>query len=296
MTPASPAGQYPGLASPERRIDLDAVRSPDIRLPIPHMSDDFLDLSGTDAVRVLTITRPEKLNALNRATLAALQAQLDALAADPALRVLIITGAGARAFVAGADISEFQGLTPDAAAQYARQGQAVFDRLESLPVPTIAAINGYALGGGCELALACTFRLMADTARIGLPETSLGLIPGFGGTQRLARAIGRQHALELILTGRQVAADEAVRLGLVLRAVPAGQLLEETQALAAQLAVRAPLALRYAREAVAGGLDRPLADGLAIEARLFGQAAASADMQEGVRAFLDKRQPSFTGR
>ena len=260
------------------------------------MSDDFLDLSGTDAVRVLTITRPEKLNALNRATLAALHARLDTLAIDPALRVLIITGAGTRAFVAGADISEFQGLTPDAASTYAREGQAVFDRLESLPVPTIAAINGYALGGGCELALACTFRLMADTARIGLPETSLGLIPGFGGTQRLARAVGRQQALELILTGRQVGADEALRLGLVLRASPAAQLLDEAQALAAQLAVRAPLALRYAREAVADGLDRPLADGLAAEARLFGLAAATADMQEGVHAFLEKRQPSFTGR
>jgi enoyl-CoA hydratase len=172
----------------------------------------------------------------------------------------------------------------------------VFDRLESLPVPTIAAINGYALGGGCELALACTFRLVADTARLGLPETSLGLIPGFGGTQRLARAIGRQQALELILTGRQVDADEAVRLGLALRAVPAATLMDAAQALAAQLAARAPVALRYAREAMAGGLDRPLADGLAAEARLFGLAAATADMREGVRAFLEKRQAVFTGR
>ena len=216
--------------------------------------------------------------------------------ADPALRVLIITGAGPKAFVAGADISEFEGLTPDEATRLARQGQAVFDRLESLPVPTIAAINGYALGGGCELALACTFRLMADTARLGLPETSLGLIPGFGGTQRLARAIGRQQALELILTGRQVDADECVRLGLALRAVPADRLMDEALALAGQLASRAPLALRYAREAVAEGLDRPLADALALEARLFGLAFATADMREGVRAFLEKRQPSFTGR
>jgi enoyl-CoA hydratase len=165
-----------------------------------------------------------------------------------------------------------------------------------MPVPTIAAINGYALGGGCELALACTFRLVAETARIGLPETSLGLIPGFGGTQRLARAVGRQQALELILTGRQVDADEAVRLGLALRKVPSAQLMEEALALAEQLAARAPLALRYAQEAVAGGLDRPLADGLALEARLFGLASATADMREGVRAFLDKRQPTFTGQ
>ncbi|MGV3517936.1 enoyl-CoA hydratase/isomerase family protein [Luteitalea sp.] len=260
------------------------------------MNDQYLALSGTDAVRVLTITRPEKLNALNRAMLAALAARLDALARDETLRVLIITGAGPKAFVAGADISEFEGLTPDAATRYARDGQLVLDRLEALPVPTIAAINGYALGGGCELALACTFRVMAETARLGLPETSLGLIPGFGGTQRLARAIGRQQALELILTGRQVDAAEAVRLGLVLRAVPADQVMEAAQALGAQLAARAPLALRYAREAVAAGLDRPLADGLAVEARLFGLAAASADMREGVRAFLEKRHASFTGR
>jgi enoyl-CoA hydratase len=260
------------------------------------MSDQYLDLSGTDAVRTLTITRPEKLNALNRATLAALHARLDSLAGDSSLRVLIITGAGPKAFIAGADISEFEGLTPDTATEYARAGQAVFDRLESLPVPTIAAINGYALGGGCELALACTFRLMADTARLGLPETSLGLIPGFGGTQRLARAIGRQQALEMILTGRQVGADEAVRLGIALRAVPAAQLLDDAQALAAQLAARAPLALRYARAAIADGVDRPLVDGLAVEARFFGQAAATADMAEGVRAFLEKRQASFTGR
>jgi enoyl-CoA hydratase len=260
------------------------------------MNDQYLALSGTDAVRVLTITRPEKLNALNRAMLAALAARLDALARDETLRVLIITGAGPKAFVAGADISEFEGLTPDAATRYARDGQLVLDRLEALPVPTIAAINGYALGGGCELALACTFRVMAETARLGLPETSLGLIPGFGGTQRLARAIGRQQALELILTGRQVDAAEAVRLGLVLRAVPADQVMEAAQALGDQLAARAPLALRYAREAVAAGLDRPLADGLAVEARLFGLAAASADMREGVRAFLEKRHASFTGR
>lgn len=259
------------------------------------MSHESLELSGTDAVRVLTIARPAKLNALDRATLSALGSCLEALAADPSLRVLIVTGAGPKAFVAGADISEFEGLTPDEATRYAQAGQDVLGRLERLPVPSIAAINGFALGGGCELALACTFRLMADTARLGLPETSLGLIPGFGGTQRLARAVGRQQALELILTGRQVAAEEAVRLGLVLRAVPAAQLMDEAIALGTLLAARAPVALRYAREAVADGLDRPLADALATEARLFGLAASTADMREGVRAFLEKRQASFTG-
>lgn len=268
------------------------------RLPNPTdvMTFEHLELSGSDAVRILTIARPAKLNALNRALLADLDAALHALAADAALRVLIVTGAGEKAFVAGADISEFEDLTPEGARAYAAAGQAVFDRLEALQVPSIAAINGYALGGGCELALACTFRLVADTARLGLPETSLGLIPGFGGTQRLARAVGRQQALELVLTGRQVTADEAVRLGLALRAVPAAQLLDEARLLAEQLASRAPIALRLARQAVADGLDRPLADGLAREAQLFGVAAGSADMREGVRAFLEKRQPVFTGR
>lgn len=260
------------------------------------MIHEHLDLSGTDAVRVLTLNRPAKLNALNRAALAELKAVLDVLSADPSLRVLIVTGAGSKAFVAGADISEFEGFTTDSAAEYAREGQAVFDRLEQLPVPSIAAINGFALGGGCELALACTFRLMADTARMGLPETSLGLIPGFGGTQRLARAVGRQRALELILTGRQVTAAEAVALGLALEVVPADRLMAYAQEFAERLASRAPLAVRYAREAVAEGLDRPLTEGLAVEARLFGQAASTEDMREGVRAFLEKRQPSFTGR
>ncbi|MCC6163843.1 MAG: enoyl-CoA hydratase/isomerase family protein [Acidobacteria bacterium] len=260
------------------------------------MSDQHLELSGTGAVRVLTISRPEKLNALNRAMVVALQARLDALAADASLRVLIVTGAGPKAFVAGADIAEFEGLTSEQATRLAQQGQRVLDTLEALPVPTIAAINGFALGGGCELALACTFRIVADTARLGLPETSLGLIPGFGGTQRLARAVGTQRALDLILTGRQVSAEEAVHIGLALRAVPAAQLMDEVRALAAHLATRAPLALRYAREAVSEGADRPLADALGLEARLFGLAASSDDMREGVRAFLDKRQASFTGR
>lgn len=259
-------------------------------------SYEHLELSGHPAVRVLTISRPAKLNALNRAALSELAGALASLAGDAALRVLIVTGAGGKAFVAGADIAEFQGFTPDEAVAYARLGQRVFDQLEALPVPSIAAINGYALGGGCELALACTFRLVAESARIGLPETSLGLIPGFGGTQRLARAVGQQRALELILTGRQLTAVDAVTLGLALRAVPAESLLDEALALAAQLEGRAPLALRYAREAVAAGLDRPVADGLATEARLFGLAAATADMQEGVRAFLEKRPPTFTGR
>ncbi len=292
-----------GSLDPETGIPLSNPRipNPESRVPINPESRampayEHLDLSGTDAVRVLTISRPAKLNALDRAALLELRDALASLADDTSLRVLIVTGAGPKAFVAGADIAEFEGFTPEEATRYARMGQQVVGALETLPVPSIAAINGYALGGGLELALACTFRLVADTARLGLPETSLGLIPGFGGTQRLARAVGRQHALELILTGRQVTADEAVGLGLALRVVPAAQLLDEAHTLAAQLAARAPIALRYAREAVAEGLDRPLAEGLALEARLFGHASATHDMREGVRAFLEKRQASFTGR
>lgn len=260
------------------------------------MAFEHLELTGDAAVRVLTIARPAKLNALNRAALEELHDALAMLATDDALRVLILTGSGTKAFVAGADITEFLELTPAEAMRYAQFGQDVFRALDTLPVPTIAAINGFALGGGCELALACTFRLMADSARVGLPETSLGLIPGFGGTQRLARAIGRQRALELILTGRQMGAEEAVAAGLALKAVPAAQLMDEAQALAGALATRAPLALRLARDAVDGGLDRPLSDGLALEARLFGLAASTDDMREGVRAFLDKRSPTFAGR
>jgi enoyl-CoA hydratase/carnithine racemase len=247
-----------------------------------------------DGVLLVRLNRPEALNALNSELLGELGQVLDAAESDATVRCLVLTGSE-KAFAAGADIKEMSDKT------YAEMFKLDFftaaaRRIETFRKPIIAAVSGYALGGGCELALACTFRLVADTARLGLPETSLGLIPGFGGTQRLARAIGRQQALELILTGRQVDADEAVRLGLALRAVPAATLMDAAQALAAQLAARAPVALRYAREAMAGGLDRPLADGLAAEARLFGLAAATADMREGVRAFLEKRQAVFTGR
>ena len=259
------------------------------------MPETSLLLTTDGPVRVLTVNRPARRNAIDRATLAALRTHLDDIRADPDARVLVITGAGT-AFVAGADITEFQGLTAAEARAFALEGQQVLRRLETLERPTIAAINGYALGGGCELALACTFRLLAEGARVGLPEVRLGLIPGFGGTQRLARLVGRERALDWILTGRQVEAAEAVAAGFALRAVPEQQLVGDAVALAHQLAAGAPLAQAYAIAAVDQGLDVGLDAGCAIEATLFGLAASSEDMREGVAAFLDKRSPSFTGR
>lgn len=260
------------------------------------MSASSIAVTGDGAVRLLTVNRPERRNALDQATFAALDAALDALDADASVRALVVTGAGDRAFVAGADLSELRGLEPAAAARHARDAQRVLRRLETLRMPVIAAINGAALGGGLELALACTLRLVASTARLGLPEVTLGLIPGFGGTQRLARAIGRERALELILTGRHVSADEAVALGIALRVVPPAQLLDEARVLAERLAAGAAHAQRLALAAVDQGLDLSLEAGCDREAELFGEAAASDDAREGVAAFLEKRQPRFTGR
>jgi enoyl-CoA hydratase len=260
------------------------------------MADAPLSLAAHGAVRVLTVDRQARLNALDRATLHALDTMLAEVAQDEAVRALVVTGAGPKAFIAGADISEFQAFSPGDARAYAMAGQRVFRRIEALGIPTIAAINGFALGGGCELALACTFRLMSETATVGLPEIHLGLIPGFGGTQRLARLVGRQHAAEMILTGRRVPAAEALAMGLVLRAVPATDLMPSALALATDLAERAPGAVRYALDAIDAGLDMPLTQGCDVEAALFGLAAASEDMREGVAAFLEKRPPVFTGR
>ena len=207
----------------------------------------------------------------------------------------MLTGAGEKAFVAGADIKELAVLTPVSGRELARRGQRLFTRIEQLGKPVIAAINGFALGGGCELALACTFRFAADTAKIGLPEITLGLFPGYGGSVRLPRLIGKARAMEIILTGKPVTADEAFRVGLVNRVVPAASLVAEAKAFAAELAAKAPIALRYAMEAIERGLEMPFDEALELEATLFGLVSSTADMREGTTAFLEKRKAVFKG-
>ena len=248
------------------------------------------------AVATVTVNRPKVLNALNAATLTELGEAMRALKADASVRVVILTGAGEKAFVAGADINELVTLTPDAGKAHAELGQRVFDLVERLGKPVIAAVNGFALGGGCELAMACTVRLAADTATFGQPEVKLGLTPGFAGTQRLPRLVGKGRALELVLGGGRIDAAEAFRIGLANRVVPAASLLDEARALAQAWAANAPVAMRYAMEAVAHGLETSCAEGCFVEASLFGLAFATEDMREGTRAFLEKRKPEFKGR
>ncbi len=249
-----------------------------------------------DGVRTITVDRPEKLNALNRATLEALDAAFAAAASDPGVRVVVLTGSGAKAFVAGADIAEMNGLTAIEGREFSLLGQKLMRRIETLPKPVIAMVNGYALGGGMELAMACHLRIAADSARLGQPEVNLGLIPGFGGTQRLVRLAGRAAALELCLVGAAVDAARALQLGLVNRVVPAAELEAETMKLAAQLAASAPLALRGVLDAVVHGGECGLEEGLQFESAQFALLFASEDMREGTGAFLEKRKPQFRNR
>ena len=252
-------------------------------------------LERDGAVAIITINRPQVLNALNRATLDELQRAVTDLTHDAGVRAAIVTGAGEKAFAAGADIRELAALAPGDAREHAALGQRVFAAIERMGKPVVAAINGFALGGGCELAMACTFRFAAERARLGQPEIGLGLIPGFGGTQRLPRLVGRAAALDLLLTGRHVAADEALRLGLVQRVVPDEGLMTAARSFAAELAAKPPLAVRYILETVDRGLETTLADGQALEAALFGVAASTDDRREGTTAFLEKRAPVFKG-
>ncbi len=248
------------------------------------------------AVAVVTINRPKVLNALNARTLDELGRVIAELAHDEGVRAVVITGAGEKSFVAGADINELAVLTPDGGREHARRGQQVFDLIEQMGKPVIAAINGFALGGGCELAMACTIRIAAATAKLGQPEINLGLIPGYAGSQRLARIVGTGRALELLLTGDAIGADEAHRLGLVNRVVPAADLMAEARKLAAVLAAKAPVAVRYILEAVHKGVEMPFAQAEVFEATLFGLVASTDDMREGTNAFLEKRKAAFTGR
>jgi enoyl-CoA hydratase/carnithine racemase len=248
------------------------------------------------ATATVTINRPKVLNALNTQTLDELRRAILELKQDDHVRVVIVTGAGEKAFVAGADINELAVQTPTSGREHALAGQHVFDLIENMGKPVIAAINGYALGGGCELAMACTLRLAADTAKLGQPEIALGLIPGYAGTQRLPRLVGKGTAMALMLTGTPIAADEAQRIGLVNRVVPAADLMAEARKLAAQLATNAPIAMRYIINAVNKGVEIPFAEACQYEATLFGLVASTDDMKEGTTAFLDKRKPEFKGR
>jgi enoyl-CoA hydratase len=247
-------------------------------------------------ITVLRIHRPDVLNALNRETLSELGDFADRFAGDPAQEALILTGSGDKSFVSGADINELAVLDPRGAEEISRFGQRVFLALERAGKPVIAAINGYAFGGGCELALACHVRLASENAVLGLPEVSLGIIPGYGGTQRLPRLVGPGRALELLLTGRRVRADEAERIGLLNRVVPQDQLLAEAEKLALSILKNGPLAVAAALEAVERGLGLSLDDGLRLESGLFGILAASEDMHEGLKAFLAKRPAQYKRR
>lgn len=260
------------------------------------MAHENVLLERDGPVVIVTINRPRVLNALNAQTLDELETVFTEAQRQDDVRVILLTGAGDKAFVAGADINELSVQTPVGGRDHARRGQALFDRIERLGKPVIAAVNGFALGGGCELAMACTVRIAADSARFGQPEINLGLIPGYAGSQRLPRLIGRGRALELLLTGVHIPADEAHRIGLVNRVVPAADLMTEARALAQALSAKAPVAVRYILEAVAGGLEMSLADAQDYEATLFGLVSTTEDMREGTKAFLEKRKPAFTGR
>ena len=248
-----------------------------------------------NAIAYVTINRPDKLNALNRQVMEELFACFQALQKDEDVRVVILTGSGEKAFVAGADLNELAPQTAVEGKETSQFGQQVFNLIENLGKPVIAAINGFALGGGCELAMACTLRVAAETARLGQPEVKLGLIPGYGGSQRLPRLVGKCRALELILTGETVTAPESHRLGLVNLVVPAAELLAATEKLAQKIIANAPLAIKFALDAVNRGTEMPAAEGQFLEAALFGECCTTADMKEGTRAFLEKRPPKFTG-
>lgn len=259
------------------------------------MSYQFLTFEVADRIATITVNRPDKLNALNDATIAELGRAIDEAVGRDDVAGVLLTGAG-RAFVAGADISELQSQSPLEAQRRARAGQAIFRRFETSPKPTIAVINGFALGGGCELAMSCHLRIASDKAKLGQPEVKLGIVPGYGGTQRLPRLVGRGAALKLLLTGDMIDAAEAHRLGLVDQVTTPDALMDTARTLLTAMIVNAPLALAGCIEAVDRGLGVTLEEGCTIESDFFGLLSATADMKEGMRAFLDKRPPTFSGR
>lgn len=257
------------------------------------MSEAPVSVLTRDAIRTITVQRPEKLNALNRHTLEALDTAFAEAAQAGDVRVVVLTGAGTKAFVAGADIAEMNTLTPVQGRDFSLLGQRLMRRIERLNKPVIAMINGFALGGGMELAMACHLRIAADSAKVGQPEINLGLLPGFGGTQRLLRLAGRAAALELCLLGAPIDAPRAQQLGLINRVVPAAELEAETLKVANQLAAAAPLALRGILDAINVGGECGIEEGLEYESAQFGLAFSTQDMREGTRAFLERRKPEF---
>ena len=260
------------------------------------MAYDNLLFEVNEQIARITFNRPNVLNALNRKTIDELGDCLNAARQDAAVRVVILTGSGEKAFIAGADINELAQRTPVDGKEFSLYGQEIIHRLETLGKPCIAAINGFALGGGCELALACTMRIASRNAKLGQPEVKLGILPGYGGSQRLARLCGKGIAHELILTGEMITAEEALRIGLLNRITEQTELLATAEAIAKKIIANAPLAVQYAMEAVEHGMEMSQEEGLFLEATLFGLCCATEDMREGTRAFLEKRPAKFQGR
>lgn len=256
----------------------------------------YLKIEQQDEIATLIVNRPEKLNALSGEVIDELDRAFHHLAGDDAVRGIILTGAGEKAFVAGADIAELARMGPISGVRTSRQGQDAFRFLEKMPKPVIAAVNGFALGGGLELALACHLRIASENARFGLPEVKLGIIPGYGGTIRLPRLVGRGRALELMLTGEMIGAEEAYRIGLVNRVVPLTELQATAEALLKKITANGPVAVALALEAVDHGCDTTIDDALTLESNLFGLLASTEDMREGMQAFLEKRPANFQGR
>jgi enoyl-CoA hydratase len=249
-----------------------------------------------DGIAYITFNRPKVLNALNRKTVEELQGALLDARGDESVRVLILTGTGEKSFVAGADISELAVQTPVNGKEFSLYGQSVFHLLETMGKPSICAISGFALGGGCELALSCTIRIASNTAKLGQPEVKLGILPGYGGTQRLARLCGKGAAHELCLTGEMITAEEALRIGLVNHVYQPAELIPAAEAMARKIIANGPLAVKFTMEAIERGTEAPLEEGLFLEATLFGVACATEDMREGTKAFLEKRSPQFKGK
>jgi len=255
----------------------------------------YVELKTEEGVATLTINRPETLNALNQAVLEELEEVIKNIGVNKQIKSLIITGAGNKAFVAGADIAAMKDMSPLEAREFSFLGHRVFAAIEKLPIPVIAAINGFALGGGCELALACDIRIAANNARLGQPEVTLGIIPGFGGTQRLSRIVGKGIASELIFSGEMINAERALAVGLVNAVVPLDNLMEEAQKMAQKIIANGPVALSYAKEAINNGLEMTLEQGCQYEVELFTDCFATEDQSIGMAAFLDKKKPIFKG-